>query len=104
MRLDRVAECKEGQQHLGCRAPGFPGVGMLLPIMLSEGYHEGLIQLHDVSRILSWQNARLFPQKGAIRIGSDADFAAVDLDTDRVVTPRLHTVGCRLGTSLTAGR
>ena len=70
--------------------PGFPGMGMLLPVMLSEGYHKGRISLPDVSRILGLQNAQvwgLYPRKGVLRVGSDADFAIVDLDQERVVTP-----------------
>ncbi|MGH9244825.1 MAG: dihydroorotase [Acidimicrobiales bacterium] len=70
--------------------PGFPGMGMLLPIMLSEGYHKGNLALEDVSRILGLQNAKVwgvYPRKGTIQIGSDADFAIVDLDAEREVTP-----------------
>ncbi|HEV8421365.1 MAG TPA: amidohydrolase family protein, partial [Actinomycetota bacterium] len=70
--------------------PGFPGMGMLLPIMLSEGYHKDRISLEKLSRVLSYQNARvwgLFPRKGVIQTGSDADFAVVDLEQERVVTP-----------------
>ena len=70
--------------------PGFPGMGMLLPIMLSEGYHRGRLALDDVARILSLQNAQvwgLYPRKGIIQVGSDADFAIVDLEAERVVTP-----------------
>ena len=70
--------------------PGFPGMGMLLPVMLSEGYHKGRVTLEDVARILCKQNAQvwgLYPQKGILEVGSDADFAIVDLDAERVVTP-----------------
>lgn len=70
--------------------PGFPGMGMLLPIMLSEGYHKGRISLERLTAVLTRDNAQtygLFPRKGAIRVGSDADFALVDLDEERVVTP-----------------
>ena len=69
--------------------PGFPGMGMLLPVMLSEGYHKGRLSVPDIARILSLQNAQvwgLYPKKGIIRVGSDADFAIVDLDQERVVT------------------
>jgi dihydropyrimidinase len=70
--------------------PGFPGMGMLLPIMLSEGYHKGRISLEQLATVLCRNNAQvygLYPRKGAIRIGSDADFALVDLEEERVVTP-----------------
>jgi dihydropyrimidinase len=71
--------------------PGFPGMGMLLPIMLSEGYHKGRISLEQLVGVLCRNNAQvygIYPQKGAIRVGSDADFALVDLEEERVVTPQ----------------
>lgn len=70
--------------------PGFPGMGMLLPIMLSEGYHKGRISLEQLTAVLTRNNAQtygLYPRKGAIRVGSDADFALVDLEQEREVTP-----------------
>jgi D-hydantoinase len=70
--------------------PGFPGMGMLLPIMLSEGYHKGHISLERLARVLCLNNAEvygIYPKKGAIRVGSDADFALVDLEEEREVTP-----------------
>ncbi len=70
--------------------PGFPGMGMLLPIMLSEGYHRGRISLEQLAGVLCRNNAQvygIYPRKGAIRVGSDADFALVDLERERVVTP-----------------
>lgn len=70
--------------------PGFPGMGMLLPIMLSEGYHKGRLSLERLSALLCRNTAAtygLFPKKGAIRVGSDGDFALVDLNHRRTVTP-----------------
>jgi dihydropyrimidinase len=78
------------QKDIWTAVPGFPGSGMLLPIMLSEGYHKGRVSLEKISAVLATNNARvygLYPQKGAIEVGSDADFAIVDLDEKRVVTP-----------------
>jgi dihydropyrimidinase len=65
-------------------------MGMLLPIMLSEGYHRDRISLEQLAAVLCRNNAQvygIYPRKGAIRIGSDADFALVDLELERVVTP-----------------
>jgi dihydropyrimidinase len=80
--------------------PGFPGMGMLLPIMLSEGYHKGRLSLEQVVRILCDNNARVWgvhPRKGQIAIGADADFALVDLDAERVVTPEYMQSGADWG-------
>jgi len=77
-------------QDIWTAVPGFPGTGMLLPIMLSEGYHKGRVSLEKLAWVLSTNNARvwgLYPEKGTIQVGSDADFAIVDLDKTMVVTP-----------------
>jgi len=78
------------QKDIWTAVPGFPGSGMLLPIMLSEGYHRGRASLEQICAVLATNNARvygIYPQKGAIEVGADADFAIVDLDEKRVVTP-----------------
>ena len=63
--------------------PGSPGVETLLPIMLSEGINKGRITLETLVEILCTNNARVFdiyPQKGTIAVGSDADLVILDLD------------------------
>lgn len=78
------------QKDIWTAVPGFPGSGMLLPIMLSEGYHKGRVSLEKIAAVLCYNNAvvwGLYPRKGVIRVGSDADFAIVDLGQKRVVTP-----------------
>jgi dihydropyrimidinase len=78
------------REDIWTAVPGFPGAGMLLPVMLSEGYHKGRVTLERICAVLSTNNARvygLWPQKGAIELGSDADLAIVDLDERRIVTP-----------------
>jgi dihydropyrimidinase len=87
-----VPKADKLQRDLWTAVPGFPGMGMMLPIMLSEGYHKGRISLQRLAAVLSYNNAvayGLYPKKGAIRVGSDADFAVVDLNQKRVVTPEL---------------
>ena len=85
-----VAKPDKVKESIWDAVPGFPGMGMLLPIMLSEGYHKGRISLEQLTAVLTRNNARtygLYPRKGVISVGSDADFALVDLDEERVVTP-----------------
>jgi dihydropyrimidinase len=62
---------------------GFPGIQTLLPVLLSEGYHRRAIPLARLIDAVTRTPARTFglwPRKGAIAIGADADFAIVDLD------------------------
>lgn len=69
-------------------APGFPGVSTLLPVLVSEGVHKRGLSLPQVARLTSYNAARVFnlyPRKGKIQVGADADLAVVDLDLERKV-------------------
>ncbi|MBN9047593.1 MAG: dihydropyrimidinase [Rhizobiales bacterium] len=66
---------------------GIPGVGTRLPILFSEGVMKGRIDLNRFVAITSTNHAKLYglyPRKGAIAIGSDADI--ILWDPDRQVT------------------
>ena len=61
----------------------FPGTGLILPLLLSEGVNRNQISLQQLSRITSYNAARafgLYPQKGTMLPGADADFVIVDLN------------------------
>ena len=71
---------------------GFPGIATMLPVLLSEGVNKGRINLQRVTEVTSYNTARIFgiyPQKGSIEEGSDADLVIVDLDLKKKVTPDL---------------
>ncbi|WP_254838900.1 dihydroorotase [Natronomonas marina] len=73
-------------------ALGFPSSSTMLPLILSEGVNEGRISLERAVEVTSTNTAKawnLFPKKGTIRVGSDADLAVVDLDETKTVTPEL---------------
>lgn len=76
-------------------AAGFPGVETLLPVLITEGHHKRGIPLERIVELISTNPARLFglyPRKGRIGIGSDADFAIVDLrKNDWIRGERLHS-------------
>jgi dihydroorotase-like cyclic amidohydrolase len=65
----------------------FPGVGTLLSVLLTHGYHARGVSLQRIAQITSFNTARIFnlPQKGTLAIGADADLAIVDLDAERTV-------------------
>lgn len=70
---------------------GFGGPGMILPTLISEGYHKRGIPLWRLSQVNSINTARIFnmPEKGEIKVGCDADFAIVDLEEEKTITPEL---------------
>lgn len=62
--------------------PGIPGTETMVNILVSEGYNKGRLTLERLVEVLS-KNAAihygLFPKKGAMAIGSDADLTVIDL-------------------------
>ena len=70
---------------------GFGGPGMILPTLISEGYHKRGIPLTTLSKVNSTNAAKIFllRDKGVIAPGYDADLAIVDLNWEREITPEL---------------
>ncbi|HEX9845597.1 MAG TPA: amidohydrolase family protein [Candidatus Nitrosotenuis sp.] len=67
---------------------GFPGIGTALPILLSEGVNKNRINLGQLVELTSLNAAKIFgmyPQKGAIQKGSDADITLIDLKKEKKV-------------------
>jgi allantoinase len=62
---------------------GFVGVEIAPRIMLSEFVNSGRMSLNKYVELTSWNPAhvwQVYPQKGAIQVGSDADLTFVDLE------------------------
>jgi len=63
--------------------PGIPGTETMVNILVSEGYNQGRLNLARLVEVLS-KNAAihygLYPRKGSLSIGSDADITIIDLD------------------------
>ncbi len=71
---------------------GFPGMSTMMPILLSEGVNKGRINLQQLSNLTSLNTARIFgmyPQKGIIQKGSDADIVLVDMKKEKKVSAEL---------------
>ena len=72
---------------------GFPSrVEGMLPMMLSEGVNKGRITIERVAQVASENPARIFglyPKKGAIIPGADADLIVVDLKRRATITKQL---------------
>lgn len=86
---------KDPFQNVPSRIPsGLPGVELLLPLLYSAGVARGRIGLPDLIRYLGEGPARAFglwPRKGALRVGADADLVLLDPKaTWTVDAGRLH--------------
>lgn len=69
---------------------------MILPVMLSEGVNKRRLSLEKVVEVCCQNPARVFglyPRKGAIAAGSDADLVIIDLDKKvRLSMGQLHSL------------
>jgi len=69
---------------------GLPGLETLLPIVYTHGVRFGRISIEEMCRLLSTNPARimgLYPRKGAIQVGADADIAIIHPTREMVVDP-----------------
>jgi dihydroorotase-like cyclic amidohydrolase len=61
------------------------GCAMILPVLLTEGLRRGRVSLPQIAALTSYNAARLFglyPRKGALDVGADADLVIVDPDRE----------------------
>ena len=74
---------------------GIPGVETLFPLLFTHGYANGRLSLVKLSEILSTNPARIFglyPQKGVLSEGSDADIVLVNPSREALLEgAKLHS-------------
>jgi dihydropyrimidinase len=76
----------KGQKEAGLKSfakipNGAPGIGDRVNLIYSHGVAKGKISKNKFAEVMSTNPARIFgmyPKKGAIAVGSDADFAIID--------------------------
>jgi dihydropyrimidinase len=76
---------------------GIPGIAARLPILFSKGVSTGRISLERFVALSSTNHARtygLYPRKGEIAVGSDADLAIWDPEKKVTLTHDLLHDGC----------
>jgi dihydropyrimidinase len=84
----------QGKQAKGPGAPfsevpnGIPGLETRMPLLMSHGVMDGRIDIHSFVALTATNAAKiygLFPRKGTIAVGSDADLVIWDMDTPRQI-------------------
>ena len=77
-----------GLKNIWDTPPGVPGLETVIPLLLSEGVGKKRITLNRLVQLCSEKPAKIFglyPRKGVIRVGSDADLTIVDLKRRDVI-------------------
>jgi dihydropyrimidinase len=72
---------KKSQERVDMMLPGMSNLETMLPVLYSEGVGRGRLTLNRFVEVISTNPARLFglyPQKGTIAAGSDADIVIFD--------------------------
>ncbi len=80
-----VEEKSRGKDNIWLAWGGITGIQTMLPALLTEGVHKRGIDLSLLVNLLATNPAKLFglyPMKGSIREGSDADLVVVDLERE----------------------
>jgi dihydropyrimidinase len=92
---DHVAnqlKLKLGGEDVWGALAGFPGIGTVIPILLSEGVNKERISLDQFIRFTSLNAAQIFgmyPKKGTLEKNSDADITMIDLKKEHKVSNEL---------------
>ncbi|NHN42995.1 dihydroorotase [Halorubellus sp. JP-L1] len=77
----------EGEENVFDAPFGIPGVETVLPLLLN-GVSEGKVSLERIVEVFATNPAKildLYPRKGALRVGSDADLVVVDMDREQTL-------------------
>lgn len=88
----------KGQKELGrgnfSKIPnGGPFIEDRVSVLFSEGVKKGRITINQFVDIIATRSAKLFglyPQKGSILIGADADLVIFDPDIERTISAKTH--------------
>jgi dihydroorotase-like cyclic amidohydrolase len=70
--------------------PGFGGTALIYPVLITEGFFKRGLPLQRVAELVAAQPAQtvgLFPRKGTIAVGQDADLTVVDPELEARVSP-----------------
>ena len=81
-----VSEKEKGKDDIFTAPAGFPGIDLRMPLILTEA-KKGRLTMERAVELLCVNPAKLFnifPQKGTISAGADADLAIVDMNKEKV--------------------
>ncbi len=88
---------KMGKDDFSKIPNGHPAIEHRIELLYSEGVHDGKISLTKFVEVSSTNAAKIFgmyPQKGTIAIGSDADIVVFDPKKEHTISVKTHHMNC----------
>jgi dihydropyrimidinase len=88
---------KMGEKNFAKIPNGAPGIENRMELMFSEGVLKNKISLNKFVEVCSTEPARifgLFPRKGTIAVGSDADIVVFDPSVEHTMSAKTHHMRC----------
>ena len=88
---------KMGEKDFSKIPNGHPGIEHRMELLFSEGVHKGKIALTKYVEVTSTNAAKIFgmyPRKGTIAIGSDADLVVFDPNKEHTISVKTHHMNC----------
>ncbi|MBI2974401.1 MAG: amidohydrolase family protein, partial [Deltaproteobacteria bacterium] len=76
---------------------GMPGIETMLPLLYTYGVEKKRFSLNKLVSLTSEKPARVFglyPQKGTIAVGSDADVIIIDPKKEKKISPKTLVTNC----------
>jgi allantoinase len=76
-----------GNENIWEAPPGIPAIESMLPLLLNR-INEGKLSVEQMVELTALNPAKfigLYPKKGVLKIGSDADFVVVDLEREALI-------------------
>ncbi|MGJ7612344.1 MULTISPECIES: dihydropyrimidinase [unclassified Variovorax] len=95
--LGRINQKPYGQNDFSKIPNGVPGVETRMPTLYDGGVRAGRISLNRFVELVSTAPSKLFglfPQKGTIAVGSDADLVIFDPDAQHVISAKTQHGNC----------
>ncbi|MFW9793950.1 MAG: dihydroorotase family protein, partial [Candidatus Thorarchaeota archaeon] len=92
-----IEEKEAGSEDIREAWSGVDGTQMILRVLLSEGINKGRLSFSRLLRVCSRNPARIFglyPKKGVLRVGADADFVLIDQTREEKISEDLMFSKC----------
>ncbi|MBL4605726.1 MAG: amidohydrolase family protein, partial [Flavobacteriaceae bacterium] len=88
---------KMGKDDFSKIPNGHPGIEHRMELLFSEGVHQGKISVTKYVEVSSTNAAKIFgmyPRKGTIAIGSDADIVIFNPKKEHIISVETHHMNC----------